>query len=209
METGERPERHLIAELRRQGISAEAVLRAVGAVRREEFVSAGDAGVAYENRPLPIGSGQTISQPYVVALMTEAAEVSAGDRVLEIGTGSGYQAAVLAALGCEVFSIETRPELAELAASRLQRPDWRIHLRVGEGRLGWPEEAPFDAIIVTAAPATVPPALLEQLGPGSRLIIPEGSQAEPQRLYRYRMGTDGHTTREDLGAVRFVPLIGG
>jgi protein-L-isoaspartate(D-aspartate) O-methyltransferase len=209
MESKRSPGARLIEELRRHGISDEAVLQALGSVRREDFVEAGDESVAYENRPLPIGSGQTISQPYVVALMTAAAEVGVGDRVLEIGTGSGYQAAVLGALGCEVYSIEARPELAEIAAARLQRDDWRIHLRVGDGRQGWPEEAPFDAIIVTAAPAAVPPALLGQLGPGSRMIIPEGAQAGTQRLYRYRMGTDGQTAREDLGAVRFVPLIGG
>ncbi len=208
MQSETTPEARLIDELRRQGISDEAVLRAIRSVRREEFVETGDAAWAYENRPLSIGSGQTISQPYVVALMTAAAEVGVGDRVLEVGTGSGYQAAVLAALGCEVFSIEARPELAEIAAVRLQREEWKIHLRVGDGRLGWPEEAPFDAVIVTAAPAAVPPALLQQLGPGSRLIIPEGSQSEPQHLYRYRMGADGRTTRENLGAVRFVPLIG-
>ena len=207
-EAGSERER-LVAELRREGIDNEAVLGAIARVPREDFVPAAERDQAYANTPLGIGSGQTISQPYVVALMTAAARVGPGSRVLEVGTGSGYQAAVLAELGCEVFSIEVRPELAETAEWRLRQPGWNIHLRRGDGHAGWPEEAPFDAILATAAPEEVPPVLLQQLAPGGRLVIPLGPTNAVQSLYVYERDEDGAVRRTDLGAVRFVPMVPG
>ena len=153
---------------------APAVLRAMAAVPRHRFVPERHRAQAYDNRPLPIGDGQTISQPYIVAVMTDLAAIAPDDKVLEIGTGCGYQAAVLARLAGQVFSIETLPALAAEARERLQRLGYgNIALRCGDGSLGWPEEAPFDAIIVTAAAARrVPPPLIAQLAPGGRLVIP-------------------------------------
>src|SRR6478736_4615226 len=146
-------------------------MSAVAKVKREAFVSPGSEPAAYDNRPLPIGHGQTISQPFIVALMTELLDLGANDTVLEVGTGSGYQAAVLAEIAGRVCSIEVIPELAARAATALAAQDYsNIELRTGDGGLGWSERAPFDAIIVTAAAADLPPALLEQLGPGGRMV---------------------------------------
>ncbi len=191
-----------------RGISDERVLQAMATVRREGFIGDDLAEVAYADRPLPIGSGQTISQPFIVAAMAEAAELEPTDRVLEIGTGSGYGAAVLASLAEEVFTIERVETLAESARDRLRQQGFeRIHVRVGDGTLGWAEEAPFDAIVVTAGGPRVPPALRDQLAEGGRLIMPVGRDPSMQSLVRVRRSGE-QVTIEELGPVRFVPLIG-
>ncbi|MCP4226480.1 MAG: protein-L-isoaspartate(D-aspartate) O-methyltransferase [Actinomycetia bacterium] len=195
-------------DLVERGIIDERVLQAMATVRREGFVGEELADVAYADRPLPIGSGQTISQPFIVAAMAEAAELEPTDRVLEIGTGSGYGAAVLASLAGEVFTIERVEALADSARDRLRQQGFeRVQVRVGDGTLGWPEEAPFNAIVVTAGGPEVPPALRQQLAEGGRLIMPVGHDPRLQSLVRVRRSGDGATI-EDLGAVRFVPLIG-
>jgi protein-L-isoaspartate(D-aspartate) O-methyltransferase len=178
------------------------------AVPREEFVPERLRAAAYDDRALPIDSGQTISQPAVVAYMTERLRLSSVSRVLEIGTGSGYQAAVLAEIARAVYSIERVSALARTAAARLMRLGYgRIHLREGDGARGWPEEAPFDAIIVTAAAAAVPPALLAQLGPGGRMILPMGRPDGPQVLVLFERSSVGGLDRQELWPVRFVPLL--
>ncbi len=197
----------LVVELRRQGIDDDDVLGAIARVAREDFVPANERRSAYANHPLPIGEGQTISQPYIVALMTQAAGVTRGDRVLEIGTGSGYQAAVLAEMGCTVYSIEIRPALARSAAARLDRPDWDMHLRTGDGHTGWPSAAPFTAILLTAAPRRLPSALARQLQPGGRIIAPLGEVDGVQRLIVHERRPDGSLEQTDLGGVRFVPMV--
>lgn len=185
-----------------------AVREAMRRVPREKFVRAGDAPWAYVNRPLSIGHGQTISQPYIVALMSDLLEVEAGDRILEIGTGSGYQAAVLAELGAQVWTIEIVEALATSARERLAELGYtQIAVRAGDGNLGWPEAAPFDGIIVTAA-GPVPPALLEQLAPGGRLVIPIGATGMDQQLTVITRQADGSLEREAKLPVRFVPLTG-
>jgi protein-L-isoaspartate(D-aspartate) O-methyltransferase len=200
-----------VERLRTQGISDERVLEAFGRVDRAAFVPPESRGRAGEDRPLEIGLGQTISQPYIVALMTQSLQISPGQRVLEIGTGSGYQTAILAALGAEVFSMEILPELARRAADTLHAQGFSgITLRVGDGALGWPEQAPFDAIVVAAAPGEVPPALLEQLAPGGRLVIPVGEDFDGQELELWTKDTAaGGLRRRTLGLVRFVPLRSG
>lgn len=181
------------------------VLAVMEQVPRHEFVPEAQRHAAYRNRPLPIGQGQTISQPYIVALMTGLLQLKPEHRVLEVGTGSGYQAAVLARLAREVFTIEIIAELGRTAAETLARLDYgNVKVRVGDGYLGWPEEAPFDAIIVTAAPDHVPQALVAQLKPGGRLVIPVGS-AE-QDLLVVEKKPDGTATTEEIVPVRFVPL---
>lgn len=202
--------RRLTAELRSQGIRDPRVLAALERVPRHAFVPAALAGVAYANRPLPIGSEQTISQPYVVAAMTEALELEPDSKVLEIGTGSGYQAAVLAELTPRVFTIEILPELAqgaEITLACLGYGDVRV--RLGDGWLGWPSEAPFDRILLTAAPEELPPALLEQLAPGGRLVAPIGPQGAVQDLRLVTKDHEGRLTTRSLGPVRFVPMTGG
>lgn len=185
-----------------------AVREALTAVPREAFVRDEDQARAYVNRPLAIGHGQTISQPFIVALMTDLLEVGAGDRVLEIGTGSGYQAAVLAALGTTVYTIEIVAPLADAARARLARLGYgEVQVRTGDGHLGWPEMAPFDGIIVTAA-GPIPPALVAQLAPGARLVMPVGSPAGEQQLTVVTRAADGQLAREEKLAVRFVPLTG-
>lgn len=194
-------------QIEARGVRAPEVLAALRAVPRHRFVPAELRASAYNDGPLPIGHGQTISQPYVVAFMTEAGRVKAGDRVLEIGTGSGYQAAVLDAIGARVFSIEILPDLAERARSVLAAEGAsRVTVRAGDGTAGWPEEAPFDVIMVTAAPEEVPPALLDQLRVGGRLVIPVG--AGSQELLRITRTASGFE-RESLLPVRFVPMTGG
>ncbi len=192
------------ATIRARGIRDPQVLRAMETVPRQLFVRPEDASEAFSDRALPLGLGQTISQPYVVALMTELARLSPGDRVLEVGTGSGYQAAILAECGAEVYSIERLPELAEKARQRLAELGLVVHLRVGDGARGWPEHAPYRAILVTAAPSHVPPELLEQLDLGGRLVVPEGGR-EGQVLRVYRRTEEGFEV-SDHGAVLFVPL---
>ncbi len=185
-----------------------AVRRALGKVPREDFVDAEDAAQAYVNRPLSIGHGQTISQPYIVALMTDLLDVEAGDRVLEIGTGSGYQAAVLGELGAEVYTIEIVAPLGEQARERLARMGYdRVHVRVGDGNLGWPEAAPFDGIIVTAA-GPIPPAPVEQLKPDGRLVMPVGVSGSDQELVVITREPDGTLRQVPKLPVRFVPLTG-
>lgn len=192
------------------GIRDERVLAAVEQVPRPLFVPPGLRQDAESDRPLPIGFGQTISQPYIVAYMTEALRLAGGERVLEVGTGSGYQTAILALLARQVFSVEIVPELSARAAEALRQMGLaNATLRVGDGRGGWPEAAPFDRIVVTAAPAEVPEALREQLAPGGRLVIPVGADPEEQRLELVARGDDGVTTLTHLLPVRFVPLTGG
>lgn len=192
-----------------RGVRDPAVLRAFGTVPREEFVAEDLREYAYRDMPLSIGHDQTISQPYVVALMAELARLQPDDRVLDIGTGSGYAAAILAEIAARVFSIERVADLAELARQRLIRLDYdNVEIRVGDGTLGWPEEAPFDAIIAAAGGFEVPTVLKRQLADGGRLIMPVGPQAGAQRLVRLvRRGVDTFD-EQDFGEVRFVPLIG-
>ncbi len=188
---------------------SDAVLEAMRTVPRHEFVGRHGIQAAYANRPLPIGHGQTISQPFIVALMTDLLEPQAGQRVLEIGTGSGYQAAVLSVLVDEVYSIEIIPELAESAAERLDGLGYdNVFVRAGDGYYGWPEAAPFDGIIVTAVGPDIPADLVKQLRPGGRMVLPVGTQYTAQELTVVTKGADGgYTTREVL-PVAFVPLTG-
>ena len=191
-----------------RGISDPRVLAAMAAVPREEFIGANQVRRAYADGPLPIGEGQTISQPYVVAWMAEAAEVAAGDRVLEVGTGSGYAAAVLGRLAAKVYTVERHAALARAAAERLRNLECdNVRVRHGNGNEGWSEHAPYDAIVVAAAGPDVPGALREQLRTGGRLVIPVGLQWATQRLIRERRAGSDEITREELGMVRFVPLV--
>lgn len=195
-------------DLRGRGISDQRLLEVMGKLPRHFFVAAGDQTRAYADHPLPIAEGQTISQPYVVALMTEALRLQSTDRVLEIGTGSGYQAAVLAELVREVFTIEIRKPLAETAERRLRELGFRnVQVRHGDGYFGWEEAAPFDAIIITAAANHIPPPLLKQLKDGGRLILPLGSTVFSQTLTLLTRNGERFQT-EQLGAVAFVPMIG-
>jgi protein-L-isoaspartate(D-aspartate) O-methyltransferase len=191
-------------ETGRAGLDAR-VLAAMAKVPRHEFVPAAQRRSAYRNRPLSIGSGQTISQPFVVALMTDLLGLKPEDKVLEIGTGCGYQAAVLAELARDIYTIEIIESLGKGAAKTLERLGYaNVRTLVGDGYMGWPEHAPFDAIIVTAAPDHVPPALIEQLKPGGRLVIPVGKLF--QELMVITKNADGSTTRKDIVPVQFVPL---
>lgn len=199
---------NLVRTLRRKGIEDERVLAAVGRVRREEFVAGRLRQQAYRDQAQPIGYRQTISQPYVVALMTEALQLRPGARVLEIGTGSGYQTAMLAELQCTVYTVEIVPQLAKRAGAVLDRLGYNdIRRRVGDGRDGWGEHSPFDAIVVTAAPALTPANLLDQLGTPGRLIVPLGDQTSGQDLTLFVKGNDNTLTVDTLARVRFVPLI--
>jgi len=185
----------------------EPVMAAMAKVPRHEFVPWADRRNAYANRPVPIGMGQTISQPFIVALMTDLMEVKPGDRVLEIGTGSGYQAAILAELAGTVYTIEIVEPLAREAQDRLRRLGYRnVVTRVGDGYVGWPEQAQFDAIMVTAAPREVPQPLIDQLKPGGRLVVPVGGQGGGQSLLVIEKKSDGTIVRRNVLAVRFVPL---
>ncbi len=185
----------------------ERTLAMLGRVPRHEFVPDGQKSYAYENRPLPIGAEQTISQPYIVALMTDLAEVTKDDVVLEIGTGSGYQAAVLSELADHVYTIEIVEELGQRAAKTLKRFGYNnVAVRIGDGYAGWPDHAPFDAILVTAAPLEVPEPLIEQLAVGGRMVIPVGAEDEVQILRVLTKKADGVVVVSDVIAVRFVPL---
>jgi len=186
------------------------VVAAMEKVERHRFVPAGLVDLAYMNRPLPIGYGQTISQPYIVALMTDLMQIKPGDKVLEIGTGSGYQAAILSELAGSVYSIEIVEALGRQAAERLQSLGYRsVKTKVGDGYYGWPDAAPFDAIMVTAAASHVPPPLLKQLKPGGRMVIPLGTQFMTQTLMLVQKRRDGTITNRQILPVRFVPLTGG
>ncbi len=197
------------AETGRPAFSAR-VMAAMAKVPRHSFVPASYGALAYANQPLPIGHGQTISQPYIVALMTDLLDLGAGDTVLEIGTGSGYQAAVLAELVLRVYSIEIIEPVASRAAALLRKLGYNnIETRIGDGYSGWPEHAPFDAIIVTAATPQVPPALIAQLKPGGRMVIPLGAEGEVQFLQVILKRADGTVSAQRSLPVRFVPLTRG
>jgi protein-L-isoaspartate(D-aspartate) O-methyltransferase len=202
-------ERMVELHLARRGIRDARVLAAMRTVPRERFVAPGYAGVAYEDGPLPIGEGQTISQPYVVALMVAAAALGPGDRVLEVGAGSGYAAALMAQIAARVFAIERHESLAEGAARRCAALGYgNVEIRVGDGTLGWPEEAPFDAVLVAAGAPEPPRALKQQLKVGGRLVIPVGGGGLGQALQKLTRTGEDAWDRDDLGGVRFVPLIG-
>jgi protein-L-isoaspartate(D-aspartate) O-methyltransferase len=199
----------LLMELRRAGIGDARVLGAIEKTPREKFVPLSFEDQAYENVALPIGNGQTVSQPYVVALMTEKLELGERQTVLEIGTGSGYQTAVLASLCRRVFSIERHRELLRDAERRFEELRLRnIVCRFGDGTKGWPEQAPYDRVIVTAAAPEVPSTLVDGLAPGGILVAPVGEDHHDQQLVRVRRNDDRFST-EDLGLVRFVPLVAG
>ncbi len=192
-----------------RGVRDEAVLTAMRAVPRHRLVPEDMRAYAYEDTPLPIGWGQTISQPYIVALMTEMAMVKPGHRVLEVGTGSGYQAAVLAQMGAEVYTIEIVEPLAERAARDLAEIGYtNIHVRAGDGYLGWPEAAPFDSVMVTAGATHVPQPLIDQLKTGGRMVIPVGKTLHTQSLRLLIKMEDGGIEERDVLPVRFVPLTG-
>lgn len=198
--------RMVVEQIASRGVSDPRVLAAMRKVPRHEFVPEEYRDLAYRDTPLPIGYGQTISQPYIVAYMTEQLHIGKEDTVLEIGTGSGYQAAVLAELASEVYTIEIIPELAERAKKTLRRLGYNnVHVRIGDGYKGWPEHAPFDAIILTAAPPRVPQPLIDQLKEGGRLIAPVGEDYQELVLIRKE---NGEILRENLIPVRFVPMTG-
>jgi protein-L-isoaspartate(D-aspartate) O-methyltransferase len=192
-----------------RGIIDPAILDAFRAVPRHLFVADANAREAYGDHPLPIAAGQTISQPYIVALMIGAAEISAGDRVLEVGAGSGYAAAVISRIAERVIGIERQPELASGARSRLARLGYdNVEIVEADGSVGWPIAAPYDAILAAASGSHVPEPLVAQLKPGGRLVMPVGEPGEVQRLVKLSKGNDGSLQQSDLGAVRFVPLVG-
>ena len=195
-------------QIEARGIRDGDVLRAMRETPRHEFVPPDVRAYAYHDQPLPIGYGQTISQPYIVAFMTEELAVEKNDRVLEIGTGSGYQAAVLAPLVAHVYTIEIVPELAKAARAKLARYD-NVTVRQGDGYKGWPEQAPFDRIILTAAPPEIPQALLDQLKPGGKLLAPVGESSWSQELVLVEKDAGGNLRRTSLLPVRFVPMVPG
>lgn len=191
-----------------RGIKDPAVLKAMRETPREQFLPPALRELAYEDRPLPIGYGQTISQPYIVALMTEVLDVKKDQRVLEIGTGSGYQAAILSPLAKEVYTIEIVPELAKAASATLNRLGYKnVMVREGDGYKGWPEKAPFDRIILTAAPPELPKALTDQLKPGGKLLAPVGDRASVQELSLVEKTADGKLRTRPVAPVRFVPMV--
>ncbi|HUJ59495.1 MAG TPA: protein-L-isoaspartate(D-aspartate) O-methyltransferase [Kofleriaceae bacterium] len=206
--THDRRQRMVSEQLKRRDVIDPQVLAAFGLVPREAFVSHELDHRAYDDQALPIGQGQTISQPYVVALTAQALRLRGVERVLEIGTGSGYAAAILGLLAREVHTVERLPELAHAAAARLAELGYdRVQVHVGDGTLGWPASAPYDAIAVAAAAPRVPPALRDQLAIGGRLVVPIGSE-HGQQLVRITRRSERDYDRDDLGAVRFVPLVG-
>ncbi len=200
-------ERMVQQQIIMRGIADERVLAAMRKVPREQFVPEPIRDLSYSDRPLPIGEEQTISQPFIVAFMTDKLEVKPGDRVLEIGTGSGYQAAILAEMGAKVYTIEIVQSLGERAAATLERLGYKnVHVKIGDGYRGWPEHAPFDAVIVTCAPERVPQPLVDQTKEGGRIVIPVGPPND-QRLYVLEKKA-GRLERRAILAVRFVPMTG-
>jgi protein-L-isoaspartate(D-aspartate) O-methyltransferase len=200
--------RHTSEYLKQSSLDTR-VLDAMAKVPRHEFVPPHLVDKAYQNRPLPIGHGQTISQPYIVAIMTDLLDIEPGQRILEVGTGSGYQAAVLAEIGARVWSIEIITELGQQAQARLRRLGYdKVEVRLGDGYYGWPEHAAFDAIIVTAAASHIPPPLLQQLKPGAKMIIPVGSPFSTQQLILITRGENDEFITRQVLPVRFVPLTG-
>jgi protein-L-isoaspartate(D-aspartate) O-methyltransferase len=205
-ELRERMVRHQIED---RGIADPAILRAFDEVPREEFVDEKQRQWAYDDHPLPIEAGQTISQPYIVAAMIEAAEIRPGDKVLEVGAGSGYAAAVMSRIAREVIGIERQHDLVEIAQKRLQRLGYHnVKIVAGDGTLGCSGEAPFDAILAAASGSHVPASFVDQLAPGGRLVMPVGNPGGVQELVKVTKRPDGTTERKNLGGVRFVPLIG-
>ncbi len=203
----ERRQAMVAGQIEARGIADPLVLQAMRAVPRDRFVPSEYRDLAYDDHPLPIGFGQTISQPFMVALMTEQLGVGPGDSVLEVGTGSGYQAAILAEMGVTVFTIEIIEELAARAETVLESLGYEVEVRHADGYWGWEEEAPFDAVIVTAAPDHVPQPLLNQLAPGAVMVIPVGPPGAVQTLWKFTIDPDtGERLAEGLGAVRFVPF---
>jgi protein-L-isoaspartate(D-aspartate) O-methyltransferase len=196
-------------QIEARGISDPLILNAFREVPREAFVDEGQRQSAYQDQPLPIEAGQTISQPYIVALMIEAAEISPGDVVLEVGSGSGYAAAVMSRIARAVIGIERQNDLVGSARERLYRLGYdNVMIVEGDGTRGWPEHAPFDAILAAAAGSHVPTPLIDQLSPGGRLVMPIGEPADVQDLIKVVKRHDGSLVEENLGGVRFVPLIG-
>ncbi len=201
--------KQLLRQIRAKGIRSEKVLQAMSAVEREKFVPLPYRDSAYEDAPLPIGSGQTISQPYIVAFMTEQLDIEPSDRILEIGTGCGYQLAVLAQLTPHVYSVEKREELVETARRNLAAAGCdTVNIKQGDGYEGWEEYAPFDKIMATAAAVHVPPPLIRQLAPGGRMILPVGGSQEIQSLVLLQKDENGEVNSKFLESVRFVPMVG-
>jgi protein-L-isoaspartate(D-aspartate) O-methyltransferase len=197
------------SQIARRGVRDEGVLAAMRVVPRESFIPADSEELAYEDSPLPIGEGQTISQPYVVALMIEAAAIESDSRVLEIGAGSGYAAAVISRIARSVHAIERHRSLADSARERFRRLGYdNIELRIGDGSGGWPQAGPFDAIMVAAGAPVVPQVLKEQLAIGGRLVIPVGAERTSQRLLKIVRRAADRYDEQSLGMVRFVPLVG-
>lgn len=202
-------ERMVVQQIEARGITDAPVLAALRAVPREAFVPAGEQAFAYDDHPLPIGAGQTISQPYIVALTTEALRLRGGERVLEIGTGCGYAAAVLGRIAAEVHSIERIESLAAQARANLARLHvGNVQVHCADGTLGWPDAAPYDAIAVTAAGPEIPPALKAQLAPGGTIVMPVGDRHGHQELLRWSRDAAGDEQVDSLCDVRFVPLLG-
>ena len=200
----------MVEVIENRGVSDSATLAAMRSVPRHEFVPQGYRRRAYGDHPLPIGLGQTISQPYIVAFMTEVLRPTPGMKILEVGTGSGYQAAVLAAMGVQVYTIEIFAQLARTARDLLRRLGYEnVTAKHGDGHFGWPEDAPFDAVIVTAAAGYIPPALIDQLKPGGRMVIPVGSVYGVQHLILVEKQPDGDVRTRNLLPVRFVPMLKG
>jgi protein-L-isoaspartate(D-aspartate) O-methyltransferase len=198
-------ERHL----KRRGITEPAILEAFLEVPREAFIAGNNVHLAYGDHPLPIEAGQTISQPYIVALMIQAAGIKPGDRVLEIGAGSGYAAAVISRIAGKVIAIERQHELVEIARERLRRLGYdNVEIVEGDGTKGWRDAAPYDAILAAASGSHVPRPLVEQLAPGGRIVMPVGDPGWVQQLIKVTKNDDGTLVQQDLGGVRFVPLIG-
>lgn len=198
-------ERHL----RKRGIIEQLILDAFRDVPRECFVSPEQAHLAYGDHPVPIEAGQTVSQPYIVALMIQAARIKPGDRVLEVGAGSGYAAAVMSRIAGPVVAIERQPELVRIASERMRRLGYsNVEIVEGDGSKGWPDEAPYNAILAAASGSHVPPTLVDQLAPGGRIVMPLGDPGSIQELVKVTKGPGGKLIRENLGGVRFVPLIG-
>ena len=195
-------------QIKKRGITDQTILDAMKEVNRHEYVQENFERLAYSDRPVPIGFGQTISQPYIVAFMSHKLNVASHHKVLEIGTGSGYQAAVLAELSDYVYTIEIIPELAKRAEKVLKKNDYdNITIRIGDGYKGWPEHAPFDRIMVTAAPKEIPEKLVEQLAPGGIMVLPVGETVMMQYLWLITKDNDGQIEKEKILPVRFVPMV--